>query len=150
MKAGKNKPGDRKRLTPTLAAFRSSITNGSSLFVGVDERSSYCRRFRDVLAAHISDLGGQGVCSESECSLARRVATLTVALERLESKFAENDGEACATDLLTYQRIASCLRRCLETLAGGLARRPKPVESLASYLEAKYSRDAEEALEAEA
>jgi hypothetical protein len=33
-------------------------TNGSTLLPGVDGRSSWARRARDIIAAHISDLGG--------------------------------------------------------------------------------------------
>ena len=135
MKNTKKKPADRKRLAPSLAAFRSSITNGTSLFVGVDERSAYSRRFRDVLAAHTSDCGGSDNISEAERSLIRRATTLTVALERLESKFAEHDGEASTVDLLTYQRIVNTLRRTLEINRLEAARqghhRPQPRRHLA-------------------
>ena len=144
MKTGKKKPKDRKRLMPTLAAFRSSITNGSSLFVGVDERSAYCRRYRDVLAAHTSDLGGSDACSEAERSLIRRATTLTIALERLETKFAEHDGEASATDLMLYQRVSSALRRILQTT--GLHRRAKTVgPTLGELLQRDHQRQLIEA-----
>ncbi len=147
-KRPKNKAYERKRLAPTSAAFRSSITNGSSLFVGVDQRSAYARRFRDVLAAHISDLGGRDNISEAERSLIRRATTLTVALERMEHKFAQHDGEASATDLITYQRVTGALRRCLESL--GLRRRPKDITpTLAQYLAGKQreATDAQEVID---
>lgn len=145
MKNTKKKPADRKRLAPSLAAFRSSITNGTSLFVGVDERSAYSRRFRDVLAAHTSDCGGSDNISEAERSLIRRATTLTVALERLESKFAEHDGEASTVDLLTYQRIVNTLRRTLKSI--GLKRRAKDITgpSLGDILREGIRRDREAA-----
>jgi hypothetical protein len=124
-KAAGKKNQQHKRLAPTLACFRSAISNGSTLFVGVDQRSAYARRFRDVLGAHVSDLGGRSNCSEAELSLIRRATTLTVILERMENKFAEADGEACNTDLITYQRVTSALRRVLESL--GLRRRPRDI-----------------------
>ena len=148
MNKAKKKSRHLKRLEPSLTAFRSSITTGKNLFVGVDERSSYARRFRDVLAAYISDLGGVENISESERSLIRRATTLTVALERLEAKFAEHDGEASATDLMMYQRVTSCLRRVLESL--GLQRRQKLVgPTLGEILRGgmKRSREAEDVLE---
>jgi hypothetical protein len=38
---------------------RTRITNGKELLPGIDGRSLWTRRFRDVLALHLSDLGGQ-------------------------------------------------------------------------------------------
>jgi hypothetical protein len=125
MKARKTPP-HRRRKAPTMATLRSSVTNGTSLFIGdVDQRSAFVRRYRDVLAAHLSDLGGPDNISEAERSLIRRATTITVALERLEAKFAENDGDASTKDLLLYQRSAGALRRILQTL--GLGRRSKDV-----------------------
>jgi hypothetical protein len=48
--------------SPTLAkpTARSRLTNGKELLPGVDGRSLWARRFRDVLALHLSDLGGEG------------------------------------------------------------------------------------------
>ena len=59
---------------------RSRITNGSALLAGVDGRSSYARRLRDVMVLHLSDLGGEDNVSEAERSLVRRAAVLTVKL----------------------------------------------------------------------
>jgi hypothetical protein len=54
----------------------------------------------------------------------RRAALLTLELELLESRFEENDG-AKAAELECYQRVASSLRRLLESL--GLKRRARDV-----------------------
>jgi hypothetical protein len=110
---------------------RSRITNGGELLPGVDQRSRWVRRCRDVIAAHLSDLGGETNCSAAERSIVRRASVLTVELEQLEVKFA-TAGEASATDLDTYQRCANSLRRLLEAV--GLQRRAKPVETLQAYL----------------
>jgi hypothetical protein len=92
-----------------------------------------------VLSAHTSDLGGSDNISEAERSLIRRATTLTIVLERLETKFAEHDGEASNTDL-----IASSLRRILGAI--GLQRRARDVTpSLDQYLANKRSREAENA-----
>jgi hypothetical protein len=69
-------------------------------------------------------MGGVEAMSAAERSIVRRAATLTVELERLESKFAEA-GEASATDIDLYQRTANSLRRLLESI--GLQRRAKDV-----------------------
>jgi hypothetical protein len=98
--------------------------NGSTLLPGVDGRSPWVRRCKDVLASHVSDLGGIDNCSAAEYSIVRRASTLTVELERLEAKFA-TAGEADANELDLYARVAANLRRLLEAV--GLQRRPKDI-----------------------
>jgi hypothetical protein len=120
-------------------AHRSKITNGTALLPGVDGRSPWVRRCKDVIAAHVADLGGVDNCSAAERSIIRRASTLTVELERLEARFA-TAGEANTADLETYQRCANTMRRLLESV--GLRRRPRDVTpTLAEYLSA---RDAEQ------
>jgi hypothetical protein len=103
---------------------RSRITNGSALLPGVDGRSAWIRRCKDVIEAHLSDLGGEENTSAAERSIIRRASVLTVELERLEKKFALA-GEGSADDLDVYTRIASSLRRLLESI--GLQRRARDV-----------------------
>ena len=50
---------------------KSRITNGSALLPGVDGRSPWVRRCKDVIAAHLTDLGGEGNTSAAERSLIR-------------------------------------------------------------------------------
>jgi hypothetical protein len=101
---------------------RSRVTNGSALLTGVDGRSAWVRRCRDIIEAHLSDLGGEDNTSAAERSLIRRAAVLTTELERLEARFA-SAGEASERDLDLYIRAAGNLRRLLEAL--GLQRRPR-------------------------
>jgi hypothetical protein len=82
------------------------------------------RRCKDVIAAHLSDLGGEDNCSAAERSIVRRASVMTVELERLEAKFAAA-GEANAEDLHLYQRMTNTLRRALESV--GLERRLRNV-----------------------
>ena len=103
---------------------RSRISNGSALLPGVDGRSTWVRRLRDLIGLHLSDLGGEDNASEAEKSILRRAATLTVELERLELKFA-TAGEASAADLDLYQRVSNTMRRHLEAV--GLERRPRDI-----------------------
>jgi hypothetical protein len=121
------KASDRKRTTLSMQAFRSALTNGSSLFAikSLDERSSFARRYRDLIAAHTNDLGGPDVISEAERALLRRACMLVVQCELLECKFAENDGQAADQQLMLYQRTVNTLRRALESL--GPERRPRDV-----------------------
>ena len=105
---------------------RSRVSNGSEILAGVDGRSVWARRFRDLLAAHVEDLGGPDVVSEAERSLLRRASALEVELERLEARFAAaGDGGPDVADLDLYQRTTNTLRRLLDTV--GLERRSRDV-----------------------
>jgi hypothetical protein len=111
---------------------RSKVTNGN-LLPGVDGRSTWMRRLRDVISLHLADMGGEDGISEAEKSIIRRVATLTVELERLELVFALADG-AKPEQIDLYQRTANSLRRMLEAV--GLQRRSRDVTpSLQDYLD---------------
>jgi hypothetical protein len=109
---------------------RSRITNGSALLPGVDGRSAWVRRAKDVIAAHLSDIPD---ASAAERSIIRRAAVLTVELERLEAAFAVA-GEADPEALDLYGRTSGNLRRLLEAV--GLQRRARDVTlpSLREYL----------------
>jgi hypothetical protein len=100
------------------------------------------RRFRDVFAMHVADLGGEENISEAEKSLVRRAATLTALCERLEFEFALNDADASANKLDQYQRLSGTLNRLLKTV--GLKRRARDVTpDLQTYLRQKAAeRDA--------
>ena len=100
------------------------MRSGQSL-PGIDGRSAWTRRCRDLIAAHIADLGGIDNVPTAERSIVRRAATLTVELERLEAKFAMA-GESSPADLDLYQRTAGNLRRLLEAV--GLERRARTIE----------------------
>jgi hypothetical protein len=118
---------------------RSRVSNGSALLPGVDGRSHWVRRCKDVMAAHLSDLGGLDNCSAAEHSIVRRAAVLTTELEVLEVRFAKA-GEASSFDLETYQRCANSLRRLLEAI--GLQRRPRDVSLTLDQIQAEHNVDA--------
>lgn len=136
-------PPDRSKAVRPKDALKSRITNGSVLIPGVDQRSKWVRRCRDVIGEHLADLGGVDNCSAAERSLVRRASTLTVELERLETRFA-TAGQVDAGDLETYQRCANSLRRLLEAV--GLRRRPRDVsQTLDQYLADREALDADTA-----
>src|SRR5262249_7272028 len=114
-----------KKLTPSLACFRAAITNGSRLLNDLDQRSTWARRLRDLIAAHVEDLGGATELSSTEMVLVRRCSMLLLQCELLEQQFADNDGVASPKSLETYQRCTNTLRRTAEAL--GLKRRPRDV-----------------------
>jgi hypothetical protein len=105
---------------------RSRVTNGSALLPGVDGRSTWCRRFRDVLAEHLSDVPDASV---AERSILRRAAALVVELEKLERQFALAEPAVVDAETIDlYQRTANSLRRLLESI--GLQRRPKDANTI--------------------
>ena len=123
---------------PVFAAeARTRVTNGRALLPGVDGRSYWVRRVRDLVALHISDLGGEANCSEAEKSIVRRAAVLTIEMERLERHFALADpGQICHAELDLYCRLANSVRRLLDM--AGLERRPRDVTpTIDQYLDAE-------------
>jgi hypothetical protein len=116
--------------TPRLATVRSKVTNGRRVFaVGGDGRGAWTRRWKDIVELHIADAGGRDHMSEAMLSLCRRAATLEIQLEQLECRMSEGDD----VDIEIYGRIASHLRRILETL--GVERKSRDVTpDLRSYL----------------
>jgi hypothetical protein len=119
-----NSSADRHRVARHKDPQKSAISNGSKLLPGIDQRSAWVRRCRDIIAEHLSDLGGEDNCSAAERSIVRRASVIEVELEMLEAKFA-SAGQASGDDLDLYQRTAGNLRRLL--LAIGLERRARDV-----------------------
>jgi hypothetical protein len=129
-----NSPRDRPDVTRKKNAQRSRVANGSAILGGIDGRSTWVRRLKECLSDHLEDIPDASV---AERSLIRRSAVLEVELERLETKFALA-GEASADDLDIYARVSANLRRLLESVHGGLQRRPRDVTpTLDQYLHAK-------------
>jgi hypothetical protein len=101
--------------------MRSAVTNGHRVFVEGDGNSAWARRYKDLCAAHASDMGGREVLSEAQISLIKRTAAIELELEQAESMGQQ-------IDLDQYTRAAGHLRRLLETL--GVERRARPVGEL--------------------
>ena len=102
---------------------RARVSNGTVLLATGDNRTVWCRRFRDLIAAHTNDLGGVEQVSEGERSIVRRISTLTCELESLEALFS---AQGCATErqLDLYSRVSSTVRRLLEAI-GIRVRKPR-------------------------
>jgi hypothetical protein len=132
-----NSNGARKLPELSLKKLRSSISNGSTLLADVDHRSAWMRRLRDLIADHISDLGGEDRMSTAEMALVRRASMLCLQCELMEARWNENDGEASAKQIDTYQRCVGALRRTLESL--GMKRRPRDITpTLEEYARQTY------------
>jgi hypothetical protein len=65
---------------------RSRVTNGKSLWLDGDKRGPTARRFRDIFAAIINDLGGDDLLTEGQKQLARRCSLLAVECEQIEAR----------------------------------------------------------------
>jgi hypothetical protein len=126
---------------------RSALSNGRLLAPEVDGRSMWARRLADLVALHLSDLGGLDAVSEAERSLVRRVATLEIELEKLEASFAQA-GQADPADLDLYSRVSGNVRRILESL--GLKRVAREINPIQQYIEAKRAAEAAQAAAAKA
>lgn len=92
--------------------MRSRVTNGKRLFVEADGRGPWARRWRDVLAEIISDLGGADLLSEGQKQLARRCATIAIACERMEGEAALGN----EINLDAYGTLTDRLGRALQRL----------------------------------
>ena len=131
-------PQPSNRMVLAKVPGRSRLTNGHYLPRGVDLRSPWARRFRDLLVLHCNDKGGADACSEAERAIIRRVATLIVSMEKLEERFAQKGG-ASVDELDLYQRLANSMRRLLQSI--GLERRAKSVNgapNLREYIQREY------------
>src|ERR1700720_1644609 len=99
----------------------SGVSSGRRMFVHGDSSSAWSRRYRDIVAGHLSDLGGPAALSEAEISLVKRVSTLEIECEQAEGKLSMGE----EVDLDLFQRMTNSLRRTLETL--GLERKCRDV-----------------------
>ena len=115
-----------------VATARSRVTNGRKLFLpGVDGRSALARRFRDIAASLVSDLGGPSHLSEAQMQLIRRCATMSANCELLEAKAASGE----EIDLELHGKLTDRLGRALQRL--GLRRVARDVTpNLRDYMEA--------------
>src|SRR5258708_21542486 len=74
---------------PRPRTLRSAVSNGTKLHAEADGRTAWSRRFRDLILAHVSDLGGRSNLSEAQLALVRRASALEVTLEEMEGRMSE-------------------------------------------------------------
>jgi hypothetical protein len=114
-----NPSADRPATVTKPPRVRSAVTNGRRMFVDGDGTSAWSRRYRDLVAGHVADLGGRDMLSEAELSLIKRASAIEVELEFFEGRLSRGD----SIDLDLFTRSASHLRRILETLGTGRRQR---------------------------
>jgi hypothetical protein len=101
--------------------------SGGCRYVGVDGRSVLARRYRDILAQLVSDMGGDP--SEAQSIIARRAATLAVWAEQAEAAMAAGGD----LNIQEFTTAVNSLRRLLSDI--GLERRAREiVPTLSQYL----------------
>lgn len=113
-------PNATSTLSLRPANSRARGTNDAGLVVGADGRSARARRTRDLIQAHVADLGGVQVVKTAQLALIRRAAILAVELEAMEACLARGEATYAGTQeplLDTYGRAATNLSRLLESLA---------------------------------
>ena len=120
-------------LVPTMRNIRAAITNGLTLGLGIDERTAWARRLRDLIRGHEQDLGGRDLLSEAQLCLVRRVAMMQMQLEMIEAKWAADGGEATPRQLHQYQSCSNSLRRIAESLGLNRGRTARPVMTPMEY-----------------
>jgi hypothetical protein len=113
---------------------RTRVGNGASLLLA-DGRSTWAKRYREICAAHCSDLGGFENLSQAELAIIKRAATLQVELEAQEAALA--NGEAPKSfSLVEFAQVSNGLRRLLETV--GIKRVPVDISVSIDDLVAKH------------
>ena len=78
-------PDGSRRLVPRKASARSRVSNGADILPDVDGRSAVARRYRDITAQIIADMGGASQCAEARLQLIRRFAAAAVLAEQMGS-----------------------------------------------------------------
>jgi hypothetical protein len=128
-------PADRKPIAGAIAApiavasdtrppaTRSAVTNGKRWLGGVDMRSSAARRWKDLVYALTTDLGGN--LSTAEAAMVWQAATLLLRVEATQSAVVRGD----KIDDEETTRTIHVTQRVLESL--GLSRKREEAETRA-------------------
>jgi hypothetical protein len=97
---------------------------------GGDGRSAWARRWKDLILAHVTDLGGPKGLSEAEISLIRRASAMEIELEAMEARKSEGQ----KIDFGLYSRLTALLCRMLELV--GIKRLTAPLDPQAELIKA--------------
>jgi hypothetical protein len=123
-------------LNVTAPQGRSGVTNGSQVLLGGDLRKRTAKRFRDILSAVVSDLGGVEVLTEGKRQLARRAALMSVTCEELETRALAQGSDI---DLDQYGQLSDRIGRCFQRL--GLKRVSRNVTPSIAEVSASFGAD---------
>jgi uncharacterized membrane protein YccC len=90
------------------------------------------RRYRDIAAQIVADMGGIDRCSEARLQLIRRFAAASVLAEQMEAKLANG----ASIDVQEHSHLSSTLVRIAQRI--GIERRARTVvPDLKDYLEGR-------------
>jgi hypothetical protein len=98
---------------------RSRIANGTQFLPKMDGRSIWARLMRETFECLLIHCGGDGVVSETQRLIARRISTLEAELVFMEDRFAAiraAGGEPDAATVDLYGRLADRQRRLADPL----------------------------------
>jgi len=118
----------RDTLATSCATSRSKLSNGTRLLQNVDGRSSSARRFRDLVRAYETEVGGN--LTEVERGLIRQAAALTFKAETLQSDLV--NGNPVDGDQLI--RLTGTAKRILSAIGEKASKRKEPAPTLADHL----------------
>jgi hypothetical protein len=122
-----------ERQSDPARRHRSRITSRKNLAIAVvDGRTTWGRRYSDLVTIYETDLGGYDECTAGERAVIRRVASLQSELERYDRIFSTKE-EATPDQLALYGATADRLRRLLESI-GFRQRRARDITPLAERL----------------
>lgn len=116
---------------------RSRVSNGSDLLPNIDGRSAIARRYRDITAAVMSDMGGIDRCSETRIQLVRRFAACAVLTEQLEARLANGE----QIEIAEHALLTSSMVRVAQRI--GMNRRTKEIPELFDYVKHRKQTDEE-------
>jgi hypothetical protein len=119
-------------LAPKAPSARSRVTNHRDVLPDVDGRSPVARRYRDILAAIITDQGGLDRMAEARLQLVRRFAACAVLCETQEARMANGE----VLDISEYSTLTSTMVRVAQRI--GINRTAKDITpSLGDLLRAE-------------
>lgn len=128
-------PGQRPPHATPKPQARTRAGNGSVVLNNADGRSIVYRRYREILASLVSDMGGDP--SEAQEQIARRAASLAIWCEQSDTDAANGK----PIDIGAYTTASNTLRRLLESL--GLERKARNVTpTIAEYAARKAAEKA--------
>jgi hypothetical protein len=123
-------PQENPVLAKRKRTARSRVTNGNDLLPGIDGRSPTARRYRDIVAAVASDMGGADRLSEASLQLVRRFAAAACLAEAMEARLVSGE----PINIAEHSLLASTLVRIAQRI--GINRVPKNITpALSDYLE---------------
>jgi hypothetical protein len=127
----------RDTLATSRATSRSKVSNGTRLLQNVDGRSSSARRFRDLVRAYETEVGGN--LTEVERGLIRQAAAVTFKAEALQSDLV--NGHPVDGDQLI--RLTGTAKRILAALGEKASMRKPPAPTLNEHMARRAARGAE-------